>query len=287
MRVGLALSSLVHLGVLLVAFLALAAPKLFEPTPPEMIAVDIVPDEEAPAKPETPQIELPKDRLEPKPDSAASQKPASDSPGRPKAEADRPSRPKAEASNAAPAESPTGQPTPQSKAQASSTPASAPGAPSGAQAQAGQQMAAMAPPPQPDPFAPDATPQPLYFPVLKNVEQWAMDYEFDAVADQAAALTRADIAAFREHLEKCWKPPASLAQAQRLQAVLRISLTPDGAMAAEPILVKASASAQGPALVDTARRALTACQPFRFLPADKHSEWKVLDLSFTPQGLGG
>ena len=139
---------------------------------------------------------------------------------------------------------------------------------------------------QPDPFAPDAVPKPLYFPTLQNLEQWAADYDFDALADSAAALSRADIAAFREHLEKCWKPPAALALAPKLQAVLRIALNPDGAMAAEPILVKASASAQGPALVETATRALRQCQPFGFLPADKYSEWKILELSFTPRGLG-
>jgi hypothetical protein len=30
-------------------------------------------------------------------------------------------------------------------------------------------------------------------------------------------------------------------------------------------------------------RALEACQPYLMLPADRYGEWKVLDLSFTPQ----
>ena len=29
--------------------------------------------------------------------------------------------------------------------------------------------------------------------------------------------------------------------------------------------------------------ALQACQPYAMLPADHYGEWKVLDLSFTPQ----
>jgi hypothetical protein len=33
--------------------------------------------------------------------------------------------------------------------------------------------------------------------------------------------------------------------------------------------------------------ALRTCQPYAVLPADKYDEWKVLDLSFTPQDFKG
>ena len=32
---------------------------------------------------------------------------------------------------------------------------------------------------------------------------------------------------------------------------------------------------------------LQACQPYAMLPADRYGEWKVLDLSFTPQDFAG
>jgi hypothetical protein len=67
--------------------------------------------------------------------------------------------------------------------------------------------------------------------------------------------------------------------------VLRVSLNPDGALAAEPALLAASASQEGPALIETATRALRECQPYGFLPTAKYKEWKLLDLSFTPTGL--
>jgi len=67
--------------------------------------------------------------------------------------------------------------------------------------------------------------------------------------------------------------------------VLRISLMPNGALAGEPALVAASASPSGPALMQTAMRALRQCQPYGFLPAAKYKEWKLLDLSFSPSGL--
>jgi hypothetical protein len=150
----------------------------------------------------------------------------------------------------------------------------------------GQALAAAPAPPPPDPFAPGAPPQPVYFPMLiPGFESPDLGFSFDAPADTAARLSRDDIKALQAHVQKCWKPPARLAQAQRVRAVLRIALAPDGALTAEPILVKASASSFGPPLVASATQALQRCQPFRFLPADKYEEWKVLELTFAPQGL--
>jgi len=67
--------------------------------------------------------------------------------------------------------------------------------------------------------------------------------------------------------------------------VLRVSLNPNGAFSAEPTLLAASASENGPVLMQTAARALRECQPYGFLPTAKYKEWKLLDLSFTPAGL--
>ena len=43
---------------------------------------------------------------------------------------------------------------------------------------------------------------------------------------------------------------------------------------------------KGPLLMQGAISALHACQPYAMLPADRYGEWKVLDLSFTPQDFG-
>ena len=60
-------------------------------------------------------------------------------------------------------------------------------------------------------------------------------------------------------------------------------MTPDGRLAAEPVLIEGKASMKGVLLMQGAIRALQACQPYAMLPADRYGEWKVLDLSFTPQ----
>ena len=110
---------------------------------------------------------------------------------------------------------------------------------------------------------------------------------FDAPADSTAKLAAEEIAAFRSHLQKCWNPPAAIADAQKLKVVLRVSLKPNGTLTGSPILLEASASAHGPALLQTAVAALRQCQPYSFLPAGKYQEWKLLDLSFSPRGMSG
>jgi hypothetical protein len=107
---------------------------------------------------------------------------------------------------------------------------------------------------------------------------------FDPV-ESAANLSQTDVATFQARVQECWNPPAGLADARQLVVVLRVSLKPNGALAAEPTMLAASASPDGPALMQTAMRALRQCQPYGFLPAEKYKEWKVLDLSFSPAGL--
>jgi hypothetical protein len=110
---------------------------------------------------------------------------------------------------------------------------------------------------------------------------------FDAPADKAANLAATDVAAFKAHLRKCWTLPAGVTTAEKLRIVLRLSLKPDGALRAQPMLLEASASPYGPAVVESIIRALRECQPYNFLPADKYTEWKVLDVSFSPRDMAG
>jgi hypothetical protein len=109
------------------------------------------------------------------------------------------------------------------------------------------------------------------------------DDDFDAPAIEAADISHTLIAEFRRHLKTCSKLPASLSGADEVKVKLRVMMTPDGRLAAEPILIEASASMKGPLLMQSAIRALSACQPYAMLPTDRYGEWKVLDLDFTPK----
>ncbi len=109
----------------------------------------------------------------------------------------------------------------------------------------------------------------------------------DATASTVAAVDSSLIAEFRRHLRTCSKLPASVATSDAVRVKLRVQMAPDGSLAAEPILIEASASEKGPILMQSAISALQACQPYTMLPKDRYGEWKVIDLPFTPQDFSG
>jgi outer membrane biosynthesis protein TonB len=110
---------------------------------------------------------------------------------------------------------------------------------------------------------------------------------FDAPANQNADVASSVVAAFRRHLRTCSKLPAALKGSDDVKVKLRVFMGQDGKLAAEPVLIEASASMKGPLLMKSAISALQACQPYAMLPLDRYGEWKILDLSFTPQDFSG
>ena len=110
---------------------------------------------------------------------------------------------------------------------------------------------------------------------------------FDAAASEKADVNSTLITQFRRHLKTCSKLPDSIAPSDKIRITLRAFMTPEGRLAMDPLLIEASASAKGPALMQSAISALKMCQPYAMLPADRYGEWKVLDLSFTPRDFAG
>jgi hypothetical protein len=106
-------------------------------------------------------------------------------------------------------------------------------------------------------------------------------------ASKAADIASSLVAEFRRHLKTCLKLPGSIEPSDKLRIVLRAFMTLEGKLATEPVLIEASASPKGPALMQSAIGALQSCQPYAMLPQDRYGEWKVLDLSFTPQDFAG
>ena len=272
LRSGIVASAIVHLSLLmLVIFFAEVHP--FGSVTAEPIAVDIVtPDEVTEKTPEPP---------------AAPKKQASDSFDL--------------SSTAAPESSPPPAAPPQAAAQPQTA------TPPQKQAALSQPKSAPSPVPSPAPAAdrqpPSAsptqslTPSPAYVPaqpdlsikyhVLLGLPQDRPGDGFDAPATEKADLASTPIAEFRRHLKTCSTLPKEVAPSDKVTIKLRVLMTPDGRLAADPVLIEASASIKGPLLMQSAISALQACQPFAMLPADKYNEWKILDLSFTPQDFGG
>jgi hypothetical protein len=110
----------------------------------------------------------------------------------------------------------------------------------------------------------------------------------DKKGDGGDAATKADVGvdmvtAFRAHIKQCSKLPSSLAPSDDLFIKLRILMTRDGRLAAEPLVKEGTASLKAVDLKDSAVAALSACQPYTMLPPEKYNEWKVIDLTFTPR----
>jgi hypothetical protein len=135
-------------------------------------------------------------------------------------------------------------------------------------------------PTKPDPTKPDPTkPRPT------NAEEqaataarlaWLLNLPTDTEASLAAPpsegksnLSSDEIADFKTQVSKCWIVPAGVPSTPGFDVLIRIALKPDGTLGTRPELVRAPASAAGPPLVDSAKRALQKCQPYATLPADR------------------
>jgi hypothetical protein len=278
-RTGITASAVAHLSVLvLVLFFTEVHP--FGSVTAEPIAVDLVsPDEvaKAPEKVEPPPApkQKPSDAFDLSTKPAASNSPAPAAPQPPASAASQP--PAAEPQKQA-ALSPS-QPNRQPPA---AQPLSQPPAPATAALPAAPPVTS--PSPAFIPAAPDLS---LKYHVLLGLPQGNPSDGIDAMASTKADIASNLVAEFRRHLRTCSTLPKSIAPSDTVKLKLRVFMTPDGRLATDPVLLEASASAKGPALMQSAISALQACQPYAMLPADRYGEWKVLDLGFTPQDFTG
>jgi hypothetical protein len=111
-------------------------------------------------------------------------------------------------------------------------------------------------------------------------------YAYSGPAEEPAML--GDIATqLKSHLRRCWKAPDLAGNTASLRVVVRVLLERNGSLRADPLLVSAPASRDGPALAKAAIDALEACQPYDFLPAARYEDWKALDIGLTEREMAG
>lgn len=106
-------------------------------------------------------------------------------------------------------------------------------------------------------------------------------------SEEKSNLAREEVAAFKAQVSRCWVAPAGMPNTPDATIVMRIALNPNGTLGAAPELIAAPMAIDGNPLKESAKRALQKCQPYTALPAAKYRDWKILDMSFTPQGPGG
>lgn len=108
-----------------------------------------------------------------------------------------------------------------------------------------------------------------------------------AVGAQNAQLSQSEIDALRARISSCCSPPPGINANSSVYVVLRVLFKTDGSMVQAPTVVEGSASALGPALAESAKRALLLCQPFTMLKPEHYDQWKDLELKFDPHELLG
>jgi len=277
MRTGAAISVAAHVAAL-TACLVLAGVRPFDPTTAEAITVDIVTPEEAPPLPKEPDnYDFPKlDEKSQEQKAQESQQQAAPEQTPTPAPAPSPaSNPKQESQQAALQQQATEQPKPAEQAK--------PAEPPQQQSQPQSQPPAASQPEVPT-AAPDITSK---FGMMFTLPDAGATGDFDAKATAAANIKVEDAAALRAHLKSCSVLPKSVTLSDNVRIVLRVAFQRDGRLAAEPLLIEASASEKGPALMRSAMDALTKCQPYAMLSADRYDQWRMLDLSFSPKDFKG
>jgi colicin import membrane protein len=100
-------------------------------------------------------------------------------------------------------------------------------------------------------------------------------------------LSQSEIDAMRQRLRQCWNPPVGAADAPKLFVVFRVILKKDGSIARDPTLVEGTASQFGPALGESAKRALLQCQPYTMLKPEHYEMWKDMEITFDPREMFG
>jgi hypothetical protein len=275
MHSGAFISAVCHVG--LVSLVMLSTPRQFVATERSIEAELVRADEIEPPKEEQPK-EQPKSE---KPNAwdfpeekLRIEMPTFSPDARPNSSGPAPS--KSSASQPPPAASAPAQPAPSNSQQAALSPNQQSSITQQAPSAPAQPKAA------PSVFDPANIPMLMELPNAAGLPEKGFDFE----ATITANISGDDRAAFKAHLRKCWKLPDGLSPAANTRVVLRVYLKRDGALASEPVLIEASASRDGPAVLLAAKAALTACQPYA-LPAEKYREWRILDLTFTPKDMAG
>lgn len=103
----------------------------------------------------------------------------------------------------------------------------------------------------------------------------------------AARLSQSEIDAMRARLRECWNPPVGAVDAAKLFVVFRVLFRRDGSIEHDPVLVGGTASQFGPALAESAKRALLQCQPYTMLKPEHYDTWKDMEITFDPHEMFG
>jgi colicin import membrane protein len=108
-----------------------------------------------------------------------------------------------------------------------------------------------------------------------------------SVKGEAAQLSQSEFDALLARLRQCWNPPIGASNSDSLFVVFRVLFKRDGSVMQTPVLVQGPASQFGPALAESAKRALLQCQPYTMLKPEHYEEWRDMEIKFDPREMLG
>jgi hypothetical protein len=108
-----------------------------------------------------------------------------------------------------------------------------------------------------------------------------------SVKGEAAQLSQSEFDALLARLRQCWNPPVGATNSDNLFVVFRVLFKRDGSVMQTPVLVQGPASQFGPALAESAKRALLQCQPYTMLKPEHYEEWRDMEIKFDPREMLG
>jgi hypothetical protein len=165
--------------------------------------------------------------------------------------------------------------------------------------------------PQDKPKKAESKPKPEKKPEPKKpVEQKQKDFDADRIAAQqprideswetvtedrpalgqssGADLTMSanELDFLRQRISQCWSPPVGGIGADAIRVRLRLQLNQDGSLTTNPEVMNSGSSPFFQPAADSAVRAVAQCQPYE-LPAEKYALWKDIILNFDPREMFG
>lgn len=105
--------------------------------------------------------------------------------------------------------------------------------------------------------------------------------------DADLPMTASEIDAIRQKVQQCWNVGdlAGGADADKLFAKISFSLNQDGSIAGRPTIEETSGGTLSRLFAERAIQAVQKCAPYDFLPQDKFSTWRDVELNFNLSGM--
>jgi outer membrane biosynthesis protein TonB len=122
---------------------------------------------------------------------------------------------------------------------------------------------------------------------LASAETLSNAATLGAPTEHATQLSVSEMDGLRRRLSECWNPPPGVDMNSNFYVVLRVLFKSDGSLASEPAVVEDTALSLGPALAESGKRALLACQPFTMLRPEHYDAWKEILVGFNPHEMLG